>query len=462
MRQSWYKKAYNQEIAHLRNYLRHGFDPYDYEYCIPDFLSENYPDEYEKLYAQDEDKLEDYEIAEQWIQKASQEQQEKFKDYVQKQSFTHTDVWGPAYQHFEYESFIKPTWLIHFTDNPQEIKQNGFSFGHEEFSGLGLTTWKANRKKSAGYNFSFKVNDRDIKFVAEEHKYGKHAVVFWGAGIETYHSGDEENQIIIWGPSIDTNMIFAIYSGNDEWTVNDDDDKERFKGDIEDVIKWVTNNWRMLQNIEEKNQRVAISCSWYKMSMAEFFYHGTPSAASAKKIFDEGLTPPDLSDRKENLTKPREGKVYLSPSLRYAIIYCLNGDMLGHQLPEEWIKKDRYGYVFEINTSNMGHIEPDEDSIGEALYDKRFTWLNELAERNVAPSRIKRVYDGEYAYFASVGKQLMHHLSDWEKNQIIESGGHIAHEGTVPITRAWRFDKTKSKSLATDGSNFFDLAEQIQ
>lgn len=150
----------------------------------------------------------------------------------------------------------------------------------------------------------------------------------------------------------------------------------------------------------------------------------------------------------------------MSPSLRYAIIYCLGGDMLGHEPPEIKLK-DPYGYLFEIQNVDMSNLQPDEDSVGEAIYEEKFWWLNDLAKRIVAPSRLQRLMDGEYIYYASVGKQLMPYLTPSQKNEIMESGAHVAHQGAVKPSRAWRFDKRKSKLLHTDGSNFFELAEQI-
>jgi hypothetical protein len=208
--------------------------------------------------------------------------------------------------------------------------------------------------------------------------------------------------------------------------------------------------------------------NWYKRAQAETtsqtkYYHGTPYTGVAEKVLSEGLTPPDLSSKERNFLRPVEGKVYMTKSLRYAIIYCLGGDMLGHALPEKWVTENPYGYVFEIAEENMSNnIQPDEDSIGELIYNKKFYWLNDLAKRIVAPSRLERLMRGEYIYFASVGKQLMKYLENWQKQEILESDeAHIAHSGTVSPTKAWRFDKKKSVLLKKDGSNFFELAERV-
>ena len=239
--------SYSNEIGYLNRYLKEGFDPNDYEFELKTYL-ENQGQEF------DED-LEYYDIAQEWLGKASKEDLEKFKKWVQNRPPSDmTD--SPAYEAMSYNSFVKPTWLVHFTDDPYSIAREGFKYGHEDTHGLALTTWYTNeaRKRHAGYNFAFKVGSRDARICARQNKYGKHAVVFWGAGVEAYHSGDEEDQIIIWGPSVNTNLIFPVLNEEGSWVVNDwRNDKLLIKDDdFNKVAEWVVNNNQMLQQIRNK------------------------------------------------------------------------------------------------------------------------------------------------------------------------------------------------------------------
>lgn len=239
--------SYSNEIGYLNRYLKEGFDPNDYEFELKTYL-ENQGQEF------DED-LEYYDIAQEWLGKASKEDLEKFKKWVQNRPPSDmTD--SPAYEAMSYNSFVKPTWLVHFTDDPYSIAKEGFKYGHEDTNGLALTTWYTNeaRKRHAGYNFAFKVGSRDARICARQNKYGKHAVVFWGAGVEAYHSGDEEDQIIIWGPSVNTNLIFPVLNEEGSWVVNDwRNDKLLIKDDdFNKVAEWVVNNNQMLQQIRSK------------------------------------------------------------------------------------------------------------------------------------------------------------------------------------------------------------------
>lgn len=198
-----------------------------------------------------------------------------------------------------------------------------------------------------------------------------------------------------------------------------------------------------------------------KISQMRMFYHGTPSEINAQKIFSNGLEPQFPTSHR--LTTPIKGLVYLTPSISYALIYALGGNMAGHDLPFRFMEGSRYGYVFGVNEDKLSEIQPDEDSIGEMISKKSGpTWLNDLAKRIVAPSRLRRVMDGEYAYWASVGKQILRVLDKWQKSELLNYGGHIAHRGKVIPDAAWKVDKMKSKQFSRDGKNFFEIAERIK
>lgn len=250
---NWYKKSYDSNMAMLRDHLRHGFDPYDYEYELQGFLDSN---------GIDFDPLPDeevYETATRWIEQASPKDVEDFKEYVlgmNPNSFIESDE--PAYQHLDFKSVIKPGWLVHFTNDAESIRNRGFMYGHDEFRGLGLTTHKTEerRRDHPGFNFAFEIDTRDLSNAARSGKYGKEAVVFWGGGVKAFHYGDEENQIIFWGPSVNRSMIFPIRREYDNWVVEAENGRTMVESeDFNDVVGWVVQNWRMLQQISDKNNR---------------------------------------------------------------------------------------------------------------------------------------------------------------------------------------------------------------
>lgn len=223
------------------------------------------------------------------------------------------------------------------------------------------------------------------------------------------------------------------------------------------------------------------------------YYHGTKFFASAQSILKNGIHPPDLSKRSGYL-KPVEGKVYITDDIGYAIMYAIGGNFAGtdhfqrsdyfwEQMPE------KYGYLFVIDGVQLVDVQPDEDSVGEFL---RLVLLNDpnaknhykleginnafkkalddqklvqtvfgLANTHLANSTLKRVKDGEYIYYAKSGKVLLKRLSDSDKLKMVEYGFHVAHGGAIFPKQAWRLSLRKVEELNRDGSNFFQLAEQI-
>ena len=77
---------------------------------------------------------------------------------------------------------------------------------------------------------------------------------------------------------------------------------------------------------------------------------------------------------------PVHDRVYLTPSLGYAAVVAVGGQVFGQpDIADQFLngaevngehpyKKDPYGYIFEVSGSDLaGDVVPDEDSIGETL-----------------------------------------------------------------------------------------------
>jgi hypothetical protein len=195
--------------------------------------------------------------------------------------------------------------------------------------------------------------------------------------------------------------------------------------------------------------------------MAKTYYHGTDMESNAKSILINGINPPDLSLIKNHMLRPVDGSVYLTDKVSVAAIYALGGDTASTSSSDESLKESRYGYVFSVPGKELVDVDPDEDSVGEFIYEKKYPLLNYIAENNVAPSRMRKLYDGEYTYWASVGKQIMKLIPYDLKIKMIEDGAHISHKGSVRPNGCWKIDKMDSANLKRDYSNFFELAERI-
>jgi hypothetical protein len=209
-------------------------------------------------FEEDDDEREYYEVADEWLSKADKNQLDEFKKWFENSRYYgDSSVDGPPHSVMEFVNYVKPAWLVHFTNDASSISLNGFLYGHEEMtSGLALTTPKKNGEKTPGYNFAFEEGTRDAKNAANDGKYGNEAVVFWSDGVNTYHNSDEENQIIFWGSSVDTRMIFPISKGEDnDWVVyNPKSGNPMVEGDFSKITTWVIDNYRMLQHLLGKNK----------------------------------------------------------------------------------------------------------------------------------------------------------------------------------------------------------------
>ena len=52
-------------------------------------------------------------------------------------------------------------------------------------------------------------------------------------------------------------------------------------------------------------------------------------------------------------------------------------------------------------------------------------------------------------------------MSDNEKQELIDAGAHVANTGVLIPSKTYRFDRNKTQQLKRDGSNFFELAEEM-
>ena len=155
----------------------------------------------------------------------------------------------------------RTTWLVHFTDDPDGISNKGFKFGMQDIEKLGLTTYFKNtgfEKGRGGYNFAFRANSSESDNAAERKKYGDDAVMFQAAGVEVYHSSDEEDQVVFWGPAVDPRNIIVIRRYDDGWVVEPHSSKhgrDKHEGGIfkaekfEDCVMWVEKNFQQYRKV---------------------------------------------------------------------------------------------------------------------------------------------------------------------------------------------------------------------
>ncbi len=142
----------------------------------------------------------DYELAYAIEGKLTDDEKESFAEFL-----VHEDAGeAPSWTQMDFRKVLKPgTWLLHKGNN-YDILKNGFQLGEDDITKLALTTYR--KKHGPGFNFAFPAFSGDYN----EEKYGKHAFLFQSAAVLVDHYGDEEEQAIFWGPSVNPANIFSI------------------------------------------------------------------------------------------------------------------------------------------------------------------------------------------------------------------------------------------------------------
>jgi hypothetical protein len=206
---------------------------------------------------------------------------------------------------------------------------------------------------------------------------------------------------------------------------------------------------------------------------------------------------------------PIEGQVYFTPNLKYVLSYVLGAhESCG---PDILCKRGgRYGYLFVVPGSTFTDMLPDEDTVGELLCEKEIPWLTQkfhsltdiywqefqylfyrLAEMEYETYQEhpddweedilgpfpswdeywedyniqERMFDCSYPEIPIVGKFFLKHADEEtviELLEELESLDAVSHDGAVPFSEAWRFDKQRVRELKGDGSNFFEIAERVK
>lgn len=206
-----------------------------------------------------EEEMHDYEIAE-WLEREHPDKAKQFADYlfrkIENNELPINDADYPAWSYFESDpEIVKNQWLIHFTKDAESIAREGFKYGVDEMTKLGLTTHLGEfDKKYGGYNFAYLLKDFDRYGRGggwnQKYKYGKEAVVFRASGIKLWHHGDQEPQVIFYGNT--AKDIIPISNGEeyDYGIRSKKDGRPLFENDdLKKVVDWLVNNYVQYKNV---------------------------------------------------------------------------------------------------------------------------------------------------------------------------------------------------------------------
>ena len=250
------KSYFSMTDEQIKKYI-----PHEYYYFFNDFLDEEQIDfeiptnDYTDADGdQKGEELQDYDLIN-WIENNNKEIYNQFSEYLFKKINNNelplSDAEYPAWSYFDRNpTLIKNQWLIHFTNDAESISVDGFKYGVNEIDKLGLTTSLGEfEKKYGGYNFAYLLKDF-MKYGRRGYtsgggfKYGKEAVIFKASGIQLWHHGDEEPQVIFYGNTAQN--IIPITSGeNANWAIRSEKSGNILfeNDDLEKVVDWLVKNY---------------------------------------------------------------------------------------------------------------------------------------------------------------------------------------------------------------------------
>jgi hypothetical protein len=263
-------ELYSQDHAGLYDYLKSGddFDPYDYELYIILWAKQEFDNDLDTMIdaldihvsvgANDFDDLHADDATEIY-NSLSPQQKSKCESWCKHAIVSDDPAEAPSYLHMSAMKKIpRTTWLIHFSDHAYDIYYNGFKYGSDDITKLGLTThYHTGRgfKSGQGFNFAFIAQSRDALNAdlgtRGRTKYGREAVMFMSSGVEVLHYGDEEHQIIFQGKEVNPRDMVYLKNDGGTWMVMPRrGDRAVYQNDhIGNVIKWVVAHYQQYRRV---------------------------------------------------------------------------------------------------------------------------------------------------------------------------------------------------------------------
>jgi len=254
------------DVIYLKDYFNMSDEtkkqnlPYEYSYEFNEFIDTEVIDFEYPTHSfigtdgeEPGDPYEEYEIAE-WLYDNNKPLFDEFANWLFKKINDHDlsipDEDYPAWSFFDSPSVVKNQWLIHFTNNADDIEQQGFTKGVNDMTKLGLTTNLSSfEKEYGGYNFAYTINDFK-KYAGRGYhlgggyKYGSEAVIFMASGIRLWHNSDEEYQTIFYGNTA-RNIIAVTPCDDFKWCIKSNKTGQRLFGtdDLEQIANWIIKNF---------------------------------------------------------------------------------------------------------------------------------------------------------------------------------------------------------------------------
>ena len=149
----------------------------------------------------------------------------------------------PAWFIMSFIRLVKNEWCIHFTSDADNIARVGFTGGTPEIEDLAYTN-AGKQKHYAGYDFAFLINDRNVDF----NGYGDEAVIFRASGVLLLHYGDEQRQVVFWGPSVKELIPIKKEEYSYDWKIEGLNGQVFATGKPSELADWATDNLPQYRN----------------------------------------------------------------------------------------------------------------------------------------------------------------------------------------------------------------------
>ena len=170
-----------------------------------------------------------------------------------------------SFEKMDYIRDVKNEWLIHFTHSSEDIRKEGFTKGvysDWDYRNMLLATLflRNEYEEEEGYNFAYSLKGNDYLNTAsnlDNYYYGKECVIFQASGVEIYHQGDKDKQVIFWGPS--AKNIISIKQEDGNWYIKSIKTNRKLiisknqELPLKNVISWC------IKNIQQYRKQLGLS-----------------------------------------------------------------------------------------------------------------------------------------------------------------------------------------------------------
>ena len=210
---------------------------------------------------------EDYEAAEKLSEFFKTDLRPYCEDFIE-YCTNHGETDVPLFCAADFRREVHNEWLVHMTssDNIPSLYKEGFTYG-VDIDNLAYTPaiGTTNYKYGPGYNFAFYAEEASV---AEKSGYGDCAILFQASGVEIYHWGDQQHQIIFYGPSARNLMFLFQDDGTNMWYVDSEITGRRLVefDNLEFLVTWCINNFAQYYQhlVGRTNQRVRMERNYNK------------------------------------------------------------------------------------------------------------------------------------------------------------------------------------------------------